>query len=137
MSAQISRLLDLNDVALGAYDTRGFAASPGFARFNGRAFEYGLEAQNVARRFPREISTRYWSQLNQLPRQQWAEYFDGPTGTWVGQQSRTYQTWTIVGFLLLHHFLRTSPEDVEILDLEELFGTGADNAEDSASESQP
>ena len=23
-------------------------------------------------------------QLNQLPRQQWAEYFDGPTGTWVG-----------------------------------------------------
>jgi beta-fructofuranosidase len=59
----------------------------------------------------------YWSQLNQLPRQQWAEYFDGPTGTWVGQQARTYQTWTIVGFLLLHHILRIKPEDVALLDL--------------------
>ena len=60
----------------------------------------------------------YWSQLNQLPRQQWAEYFDGPTGTWVGQQSRTYQTWTIVGFLLLHHFLRVEPNDVLMLHLD-------------------
>ena len=59
----------------------------------------------------------YWSHLNQLPRQQWAEYFDGPTGTWVGQQSRTYQTWTIVGFLLLHHFLRVKPDDVLMLHL--------------------
>lgn len=64
----------------------------------------------------------YWSQLNQLPRQQWAEYFDGPTGTWVGQQARTYQTWTIVGFLLLHHILRVNPEDVALLDL---HGNGA------------
>jgi beta-fructofuranosidase len=59
----------------------------------------------------------YWSQLNQLPRQQWAEYFDGPTGTWMGQQARTYQTWTIVGFLLLHHFLRVQPEDVNLLNI--------------------
>ena len=57
-------------------------------------------------------------QLNQLPRQQWAEYFDGPTGTWVGQQARTYQTWTLVGFLLLHHFLQVKPNDVRVLDLE-------------------
>jgi beta-fructofuranosidase len=60
----------------------------------------------------------YWSQLNQLPRQRWAEYFDGPTGTWMGQQSRTYQTWTVVGFLLLHHLLRLKPEDVSLLDLD-------------------
>ena len=60
----------------------------------------------------------YWSQLNQLPRQQWAEYFDGPTGTWVGQQARTYQTWTIVGFLLLHHFLRARPKDVSLLEID-------------------
>ena len=59
----------------------------------------------------------YWMQLNQLPRQQWAEYFDGPTGTWVGQQARTYQTWTIVGFLLLHHLLRVNPQDVTLLDI--------------------
>ncbi|MBC1259671.1 alkaline invertase [Synechococcus sp. BSF8S] len=62
----------------------------------------------------------YWSQLNQLPRQQWAEYFDGPTGTWVGQQSRTYQTWTIVGFLLLHHLLRVKPADVSLLAIDGL-----------------
>jgi len=60
----------------------------------------------------------YWSHLNQLPRQQWAEYFDGPTGTWVGQQSRTYQTWTIVGFLLLHHLLRVKPQDVTALNID-------------------
>jgi hypothetical protein len=59
----------------------------------------------------------YWSQLNQLPRQRWAEYFDGPTGTWMGQQSRTYQTWTVVGFLLLHHLLWLNNADVELLDL--------------------
>ena len=64
------------------------------------------------------LEESYWAQLNQLPRQQWAEYFDGPTGTWVGQQARTYQTWTIVGFLLLHHFLRLGPDDVNVLDIE-------------------
>jgi hypothetical protein len=64
------------------------------------------------------IEECYWSQLNQLPRQKWAEYFDGPTGTWVGQQSRTYQTWTIVGFLLMHHLLRAEPDDVLMLDLD-------------------
>jgi beta-fructofuranosidase len=60
----------------------------------------------------------YWSQLNQLPRQQWAEYFDGPTGTWVGQQARTYQTWTIVGFLLHHHLQRVKPSDVRVLHID-------------------
>ncbi|MEB3234462.1 MAG: glycoside hydrolase 100 family protein [Cyanobacteriota bacterium] len=62
----------------------------------------------------------YWAQLNQLPRQQWAEYFDGPTGTWVGLQARTYQTWTIVGFLLLHHLLRVEPRDADLLNIGEL-----------------
>ena len=62
----------------------------------------------------------YWQQLNQLPRQQWAEYFDGPTGTWVGQQARINQTWTIVGFLLLHHLMRKAPQDVKLLDLDDV-----------------
>lgn len=60
----------------------------------------------------------YQSQLEALPRQRWAEYFDGPSGAWVGQQSRTEQTWTVVGFLLLHHLLRRAPKDVGLLDLE-------------------
>ena len=60
------------------------------------------------------IEESYWCQLNQLPKQEWAEYFDGPTGTWVGQQSRTYQTWTIVGFLLMNHFLREEDNDLDM-----------------------
>ena len=35
----------------------------------------------------------------------------------MGQQARTYQTWTIVGFLLLHHLLRVNPRDVTLLDI--------------------
>ncbi|MBM5802211.1 MAG: alkaline invertase, partial [Cyanobacteria bacterium K_DeepCast_35m_m2_023] len=62
----------------------------------------------------------YGDQLNQLPLQHWAEYFDGPTGSWVGQQARTYQTWTIVGFLLMHHLLRIKPSDVTLLDLDSI-----------------
>lgn len=55
--------------------------------------------------------------LKQLPAQKWAEYHDGPTAYWVGQQARMYQTWTIVGFLLTHHFLHESEDDSRILDL--------------------
>lgn len=55
-----------------------------------------------------------------LPKQSWAEYFDGPTGVWVGQQARLYQTWTIVGFLLVHHFLKVNSADASILDLPSL-----------------
>lgn len=53
----------------------------------------------------------------QLHMQKWAEYFDGPTGVWVGQQSRSYQTWTIAGFLLSQHILIHNPADCSILDL--------------------
>jgi Alkaline and neutral invertase len=59
----------------------------------------------------------YRLMLAQLPPQDWAEYFDGPTGTWMGQQARVNQTWTIVGFLLVHHFLRVNPQDAQIFDI--------------------
>ncbi len=59
----------------------------------------------------------YELMLRQLPQQQWAEYHDGPTAYWIGQQARTYQTWTIVGFLLTHHFLHEDPKESHILDL--------------------
>lgn len=58
--------------------------------------------------------------LNQLPQQKWAEYFDGPTGIWMGQQARINQTWTIAGFLLVHHFLKVNPADVNIMNLPSL-----------------
>ncbi|MBD3880436.1 glycoside hydrolase 100 family protein [Phormidium tenue FACHB-886] len=66
------------------------------------------------------LETAYERLLTQLPRQNWAEYFDGPTGTWMGQQARLYQTWTIVGFLLVHHFLKVNPADAAILDVPHL-----------------
>ncbi len=66
------------------------------------------------------LDTAYQRLLKQLPRQNWAEYFDGPTGSWMGQQARLYQTWTIVGFLLVHHFLKVNPADATVLDVPRL-----------------
>ncbi|CAM8914716.1 unnamed protein product [Rhodiola kirilowii] len=34
-----------------------------------------------------------------LPRDHWPEYYDTPTGKFIGKQSRLYQTWTVAGFL--------------------------------------
>jgi Alkaline and neutral invertase len=69
------------------------------------------------------LAESYDLMLKQLPQQQWAEYFDGPTGIWMGQQARGYQTWTIVGFLLVHHLLRVNPADALILNLPPLAGS--------------
>jgi hypothetical protein len=63
------------------------------------------------------MESSYTLLLDHLPRQNWAEYFDGPTGRWMGQQARHYQTWTIVGFLLVHHLLYVNPADANILNL--------------------
>ncbi|AFY72653.1 glycogen debranching enzyme [Synechococcus sp. PCC 7502] len=66
------------------------------------------------------LQDNYELLARRLPQQNWAEYFDGPNGVWVGQQARLYQTWTIVGFLLTHHFLKVNPEDTNIMDLPSL-----------------
>lgn len=66
------------------------------------------------------IENYYQLLLQRLPKQKWAEYYDGPTGLWVGQQARSYQTWTIVSFLLVHHFLKVNPEDTKIMNLPSL-----------------
>jgi hypothetical protein len=63
------------------------------------------------------LEESYQLLLYQLPRQNWAEYFDGPTGNWMGQQARLHQTWTIVGFLLVHHLLKENPGDAKIMNL--------------------
>jgi glycogen debranching enzyme len=41
-----------------------------------------------------EIATRY------LPKDEWAEYYDGRNGRLIGREARKYQTWTLAGFLL-------------------------------------
>ena len=63
------------------------------------------------------LEESYQVLLERLPQQKWAEYFDGPTGIWIGQQARIYQTWTIAGFLLVHQFLKVNPADSNIMNL--------------------
>lgn len=70
------------------------------------------------------LQDNYELLVKRLPQQNWAEYFDGPNGVWVGQQARLYQTWTIAGFLLTHHFLKVNPEDADIMDLPNLKNFG-------------
>jgi hypothetical protein len=66
------------------------------------------------------LEDSYQLLLRRLPQQNWSEYFDGPTGVWVGQQARFYQTWTIVGLLLVHHLLKVNPADAQIMSLPKL-----------------
>jgi len=66
------------------------------------------------------LENSYEILLKRLPQEHWAEYFDGPSGVWVGQQARLYQTWTIVSFLLTHHFLKVNPADANIMSLPNL-----------------
>ena len=68
----------------------------------------------------RLLQDNYELLVKRLPQQNWAEYFDGPNGVWVGQQARLYQTWTIVGFLLTHHLLKVNPSDSNIMNLPSL-----------------
>jgi hypothetical protein len=76
------------------------------------------EAETAANNSMLEDS--YQLLLRRLPQQNWSEYFDGPTGVWVGQQARFYQTWTIVGMLLVHHLLKVNPNDAQIMSLPSL-----------------
>ncbi|KAJ4796996.1 alkaline/neutral invertase [Rhynchospora pubera] len=48
----------------------------------------------------------------------WPEYYDTPTGRFVGKQSRLYQTWTVAGFLT-SKLLLEKPELASILTFEE------------------
>ncbi|MBD2103698.1 glycoside hydrolase 100 family protein [Leptolyngbya sp. FACHB-261] len=58
--------------------------------------------------------------LKRLPKQNWPEYFDGPTGLWIGLQARSYQTWTITGLLLTQRLLRGDPSDAAVMDMPNL-----------------
>ena len=54
----------------------------------------------------------YWCQLNQLPKQEWAEYFDGPTGTVT--TIKNLPNVDNIGFLLMNHFLREDNDDLNM-----------------------
>jgi len=57
-------VIDLNDVALGLWQDSTPTFSPGYAHFSGTGYQYGAPARATSRRTPREVNTRYWSQLS-------------------------------------------------------------------------
>jgi hypothetical protein len=48
---------------------------------------------------------------------EWPEYYDGKHGRLIGKQSRKYQTWTVVGFLLAKEIL-AQPELLPLISFE-------------------
>lgn len=53
-----------------------------------------------------------------LPLDRWPEYYDTRTGKFIGKQARSYQTWTIAGFLASKMLLE-NPERASLLFWEE------------------
>lgn len=59
-----------------------------------------------------------------LSMEKWPEYYDAPTGRFIGKQSRLYQTWTVAGFLTSKLLIEnpgmasmlTFDEDLELLE---------------------
>ena len=67
MTAHVAALLDLNDAALALWNGDSVLRSPGYARWHDERYHFGLGAQAEARLHPRQLSTRYWSQLSLQP----------------------------------------------------------------------
>ncbi|MCO5611228.1 hypothetical protein L7F22_065479 [Adiantum nelumboides] len=53
-----------------------------------------------------------------LSRDNWAEYYDGKLGRYVGKQARTFQTWSIAGYLVSKMLLE-DPSHLGMIALEE------------------
>jgi Alkaline and neutral invertase len=52
-----------------------------------------------------------------LLQDQWAEYYDGKNGFFIGKQARKWQTWTIAGFILAHNLL-INPDCLSLVNFE-------------------
>ncbi|WP_116367216.1 hypothetical protein [Parahaliea mediterranea] len=62
-------ILDLNDANLQLWHGERHLQSPGYALLEGSEYRFGNAARAAARLRPRDVSTRYWSQLNTQPLQ--------------------------------------------------------------------
>lgn len=63
----MTSVLDLHDSALRLWHGDALVESPGYAWFDGQHFRFGIPAMRTQRRTPREVNTRFWSQLNTQP----------------------------------------------------------------------
>ncbi|MFV0477914.1 MAG: hypothetical protein ACK5ME_08775 [Parahaliea sp.] len=62
-------LLDINDCNVQLWHDQQHVQSPGYALLAGNNYRFGNEARAQARLQPRNINTRFWSQLNTHPLQ--------------------------------------------------------------------
>ncbi len=63
----MSAIIDLNDCALKLWHDGVTVASPGYAWFDGRHYQFGTAALATRRRTPRSVNARYWSHLDTQP----------------------------------------------------------------------
>ena len=63
----MSAILDLHDGMLRLWHGDDCLESPGYAWFDGSQFRFGIPALRTQRRTPREVNTRYWSQISTQP----------------------------------------------------------------------
>lgn len=63
----MTAVLDLHDTALKIWRDDTDIESPGYAWFDGKQLRFGLAALRTQRRTPREVNTRFWSQLGTAP----------------------------------------------------------------------
>lgn len=62
-------ILDINDANLQLWHGDKHVQSPGYALLVGSEYRFGAAARAAARLRPRDVSTRYWGQLNTQPLQ--------------------------------------------------------------------
>ena len=63
----MTAVLDLHDTALKIWRDDTDIESPGYVWFDGKQLRFGLAALRTQRRTPREVNTRFWSQLGTTP----------------------------------------------------------------------
>ena len=63
----MTAVLDLHDTALKIWRDDTNIESPGYVWFDGKQLRFGLAALRTQRRTPREVNTRFWSQLGTAP----------------------------------------------------------------------
>jgi glycogen debranching enzyme len=55
---------------------------------------------------------------SRIAMQRWPEYYDGRDGRLIGKEARSFQTWSIAGFIAAHEML-ARPQHVELFSYEE------------------
>lgn len=63
----MTAILDLNDAAFTLTANGASHRAPAYAYFDGQGYRFGNDAASAVRRAPRDVNTRFWSQLSTQP----------------------------------------------------------------------